>query len=185
MACLSLYRNYYKATLLQSCILCANVKGKAERQKKQEQSTATMPSVVNSRTHYSTEHSLAAYKILTSAPPSITILPGLLRCLSVQLPVHTRTPRFSPQSSSQAADMCVCFFLTFPVSTDSIITYLRMKHPIWPKVGTLKYLRISKLAKFNKSEFNRIKHNLPQLQSKTNSEPQRGVGLVQRRLTQH
>lgn len=184
MACLSLYRNYCKATLLQSCILCANVIVKAERQKKQEQNTATMPSVVNSRTHYNTEQSGSLRNIYICSP-SITVLPGLLGCLSVQLPVHTRTPRFSPQYSSQSADVCICFFLTFPISVDSIITYLRMKHPIWPKVGILKYLIMSKLAKFNKSEFNRIKHNLPQLQSKTNSEPQWRASLVQRRLTQH
>lgn len=126
MACLSLYRNYYKATLLQSCILCANVTGKAERQKKQEQSIATMPSVETQEptcTVLSTVWQLTNIYICFSFHHCPSRSPGLPLCPA---PCHTRTPGFSPQSSSQSADMCICFFLTFPVSADSIITYLRM-----------------------------------------------------------
>lgn len=145
MACLSLYRNYYKATLLQSCILCANVTVKAERQTETgaEHSNHALCCKLKNPLQYWAVWQLTKYLHLLH-------LPSL--SFQVSCAVSLSSSLFSPQSFSQSADVCICFYLTFPVSADSIITYLRIKHPIWPKVGILKYLRMSKLAKFNKSE---------------------------------
>lgn len=52
-------------------------------------------------------------------------------------------PRLLIQSSQLQA--CVCTFLVFPDSADSILTYLSMKRPIWPRIGILKYLKMLKL----------------------------------------